>query len=200
MITNILSHSSLSDLASVIGRKLKFTTGYDLFPSTMSDVVVIVCDQKELVISGEVGPVEFEGELDELSHLVVNEMLANEVDEIISENSRSFFFKEQRITDVLLLREQIAAFHQGEKTWDYCSDTGVTLCMESGFIKVQRISHFDEILGIEFSQQRPSSRLRSTPQIYKNDLFNQYVIESSELSVAGMLREAKVDCSPDPAG
>lgn len=188
---NLLSQQALSDLAALKGQTLNFTTGSDLFPSTMSDVVVVVGDQTELVIAGRVGPVEFEGELDDLSHIVINEMPTYRADVIISENAHSFSFKGQLITDVLVLRERIVAFHRGQKTWEYFSDTGVTLRMSGGFVKVQRFSHFDEIMGIMFSQEKPSSTLRSTPEIYINDQFNEYVVESTEHSVAELLLEAK---------
>jgi hypothetical protein len=83
MIEHVMNQKALHTLASLKGQTFEIATGNHLAPNLLTNNFVVVTGGSKLVVSGSVSLVNFDRDIEEISHLAVNAISRDLVEEFI---------------------------------------------------------------------------------------------------------------------
>jgi len=145
----------------------------------MSDYVIIVLDSTFIGLQGDIYTDNFEGFAETYSTIKVTNSDTEAISDSREQGNQYFFKKNEKVSDVFLIREEIIGFRDGNQIWDYVTDAGVVLLLESGIVAISKLSYHDEMLQVTYLDELQLDGIPKTLGRFENDLHSDFTSNRS---------------------
>ena len=180
---NILTLEQVIELRDMIGQRLAFIAGPNLSSDLSSDFVIIATDTDLFGLQGDVHQDLLEGFPELYSSIQTCTVEKQDLEEARTHGNQYFFKKGERISEILLVRENMECFIDGKQAWLYTSDIGIVLKLESGYVAITRLGYHDEMLQVTYLGELIVDNLPTTSGRFENDLHSNYSITRSLIKI-----------------
>jgi hypothetical protein len=176
---NKFSSEQIELLQSLIGGTLSYVAGPNLSPNLISDYVIIALESTFIGLQGDIYTGNFEGFAETYSTIRISTADPSEVSKSRDKGNQYFFKKNEKISELFLVRDEIRGFQDGNKSWDYVTDVGVVLQLESGIVAISKLSYHDEMLQVTYLKDLQLEKIPETLGRFENNLHSNFTTARS---------------------
>jgi hypothetical protein len=184
-----MNQEALRTLASLKGQTFKFLTGSYLTSNLMTDHFVVVTDDQAVSVLAEMVYFDTPAIDDEMSGFLIDHISPSRLAEIVDEKNRFLAHCGEAIEEVQVCRELISCFKNGECFWDYLSDTAIVLQVQTGYIRLNRRTHYDEVMSVRYYRDKSRFDEETTDSLFESNEEEQFEFELSNHPIATLLSE-----------
>ncbi len=174
-----LTSEQLTELKNMVNQRLSYIAGPNLSSDLSSDYVIIVTDTSFYGLQGDVHQDLLEG-FPELYSSIETCAVDNDDLKEAKVNGNQYYFKQgEIISKVLLVTDTIRGFNDSKEAWEYISDVGIVLKLESGYMAITRLGYHDEMLQVTYMEDMKADNLPATSGRFEDDLHSSHTITRS---------------------
>lgn len=187
---NQFSTLELTEFTKLVGANFEYLAGPTLGADLVSDLIILCTTTGNIAIQGDICELDFEGFTETYSKLIVNPKSEKYLGEA-KNNGNLFFFKAgEKISSVMILRNFVTCFENHKLSWEYVSDAGLILKMESGYLAITKLGQHDELLAVTYLDELDMSQLPNLTSAFQDSLETQIENNRKILTLDEALRES----------
>jgi hypothetical protein len=183
-LTNIFNRESAQLISRVLGQRLSYVAGPELWHHLSSDLVYLVAEDKVLGFQGDIQSQNFEGFEADYSEIQVNEHGESELMEAEEKGNLYYFHSGEKIEQISIIRDTIILSAGERDSWQYTTDVGVLFKLTSGALTISKLGYHDELLQVKYYNDFQIGDLPTTVGHFENSLYETYRVERSVLDIA----------------
>lgn len=176
---NTLTSEQLTELKGMIGQRLAFIAGPNLSSDLSSDYVIVATDKGFIGLQGDVHQEVVEGFPELYSSIEICAVEDEDLEESKLRGNQYFFKKDESISEIFLVRDEIQGFNEAKEAWCYKSDTGIVLRLESGYVAITRLGYHDEMLQVTYLTELTERNIPATSGRFESNLHSDYKLTRS---------------------
>jgi len=180
---NKLTQNQVIEICGMINQRLAYIAGPNLSSDLSSDFVIIVTDKDSYGLQGDVHQDFLEGFSELYSSIETCEVDKDELEEARTRGNQYFFNKGEVISEIFLVRDSIEGFNEAKETWQYNSDIGIVLRLESGYVSITRLGYHDEMLQVSYYGELTVANIPRTHGRFESDLHSNFTVKRSFIKV-----------------
>jgi len=171
---NKFSSKQTELLRSLLGSSLSYVAGPNLSPDLISDYVIIALESTFIGLQGDIYTGNFEGFAETYSTIRISQADLADISKSRDKGNQYFFKKNEKISEVFLVRDEICGFQDGNPVWEYVTDIGVVLGLESGIVAITKLSYHDEMLQVTYLEDLQLEEIPDTLGRFENDFHSNF--------------------------
>ena len=174
-----LTQEQVIENSGMINQRLAYIAGPNLSSDLSSDFVIIVTDKDSYGFQGDVHQDVLEGFPELYSSIETCEVENEELEEARTRGNQYFFNKGEVISEIFLVRDSIEGLNDANEPWQYSSDIGIVLRLETGYVAITRLGYHDEMLQVSYFGELTVENIPATLGRFETDLHSNYTLTRS---------------------
>ena len=174
-----LTSEQLTELKTMVNQRLSYIAGPNLSSDLSSDYVIIVTDTSLYGLQGDVHQGVLEGFPELYSSIETCAVDNDDLKEAKINGNQYYFNQGEVISEVLLITDTIRGFNDSKEAWEYVSDVGIVLKLESGYVAITRLGYHDEMLQVTYMEDMKADNLPTTSGRFEDDLHSSHTVTRS---------------------
>ena len=180
---NKISIDDIGKLRTLIGQRLQYVAGPYLSSQLQSDFIIIATNGQFVGLQGDIHEDVFEGFPESYSSIEIVKPDENDIDKSRASGNEYSFKKGERISNLFVIRDVLEGYRDGKHVWEYSTDIGIALELESGSLTVSRLGYHDEMLQVTYLKELEVKGIPETLGRFDNDLHTNFASTRSIIRV-----------------
>lgn len=180
---NKFSDHQVESLRTLVGQKLQYVAGPNLSSLLQSDLVIIATDSQCVAFQGDIHEDAFEGFPETYSSIEAFRAEETDIIDSISNGNQYFFKKGEQISGLFVIQDKLVGYLDGKESWEYSTDIGIVLKLESGFLALSRLGYHDEMLQVTYLDELNLEDIPETLGRFDNDLHVNFTSSRSIIKI-----------------
>lgn len=173
----------LKMLARLVGKRLKYIAGPNLWHALTAPSVYIVTEGLSMSLDASSEELEFNGEWEDFSEIHLSIPNDSEIDAAVSSGYAYKKHSGEKILSVKVIADKITGQLDGNNNLNYLSHSGVILEFADGFISIMKHDHHQPILKVVYSQDTRPQDIPTPSHRFEEDLTQVFIFSRTLIPV-----------------
>ena len=177
------TEAELKMLSSLVGKKLKYIAGPDLWHPLTAPSVYIVTEEFSISLDASCEELEFNGDWEDFSDIHISMPSIDDVEEAVNWGYAYKKHSGDEILSVQVVADKISGELDRVQNLDYLSHSGVVLEFSNGYIAITKHDHHQPILIVSYGQEIKVEEVPVTSHRFDEDINQSFTFKRDLISI-----------------
>jgi hypothetical protein len=182
-MNNTFSKDESGMLANLIGQRLRFIAGPDLWHPLTAPSVYIVTEGESISLDATCVEYEFDGDWEDFCQIHISKPNVQGVEAAVGLGYAYKKYSGEKIMSVKIISDKISGVLNGQTNFDYTSHSGVVIEFAHGCIAIMKLDHHQPILKVIYGEDLESKNIEYPSHRFNEDVFQSFTFEREEISI-----------------